>query len=63
MYHSNIEMFNKKNKIMVLDLLKSVLFGGGVFVCAIAIVAFAVCAAVFIVFKTEDTVKSIKNKL
>jgi len=48
---------------MVLDFFKSVLFGGGVFVCAIAIVAFAVCAAVVIVLKTEDAINSVKNKL
>jgi len=48
---------------MVLDFLKSFLFGGGVFVCAIAIIAFAVWAAVVIVLKAEDTAEFIKNKL
>ena len=48
---------------MILDFFKCVLFGGGAFVCAIAIIAFAVWAAVVIVLKAEDTAEFIKNKL
>ena len=48
---------------MVLELFKGILFGGGIFACAVALVALALYLAVLIVFHTENVINKIREKL
>lgn len=49
--------------MIALDLFKGILFSGGVFIGAVALVAVSVYAAVRVFFACEDAVNTVKNKL
>ena len=46
---------------MVLEFIKGIFFGGGVFVCAIALVVVAIWLAVVIVCKTDETIEKLRK--
>ena len=45
----------------VLDFIQGIVFGGGVFIGAIALVAVAVWLAVVIVCKTDETIEKLRK--
>ena len=47
----------------MLDFIQGLLFGGGVFIGAIALTALALYLAVVIVFNAEDFIKKLREKL